>query len=112
MAWVIGIVLFLGVALLVILVLVNSIKAAGAAAVEAEADPITTLHGAIDLAMVCPHCQQPRQVRTKQVVRQWISGDKAAAILAGGLTMLDPGLTTSVHLTRAFCGHCKNVWEF
>lgn len=71
-------------------------------------------HGALNPAMVCPHCGAHGAVRTKLVDRKkGVSGGKAtAAVLTGGVSMLAVGLSRKEHLTRARCDRCLNVWEF
>lgn len=71
-------------------------------------------HGAINAAMVCPHCQQRGTVRTQQVSnKKGVSGGKAAAaLLTGGVSMLATGLSRHESATRAHCDACDNAWEF
>ena len=72
------------------------------------------LHGPLNPAMICPHCQTRGHVRTKTVDRKkGISGGKAtAAVVTGGVSMLATGLSRKEHLTRARCGNCLNAWDF
>ena len=75
---------------------------------------LTLVHGPVNAAMVCPHCQARSRIRTKAMDRKkGISGGKAtAALLTGGVSMLATGLSRKEHVTRAFCENCKNAWDF
>jgi hypothetical protein len=70
--------------------------------------------GPVNAAMVCPHCGTRGNVRTKLVSRKkGISGGKAtAAIMTGGVSMLATGLSRKEQFTSAFCGYCRNRWDF
>lgn len=71
-------------------------------------------HGALNPAMVCPHCAIKGKVRTMRVTeKRGVSGGKAtAALLTGGFSMLLIGLSRKEKGTRAYCGNCKNQWIF
>lgn len=62
--------------------------------------------------MVCPHCQTPGQVATKQVkVKTGISGGKATgAVLTGGVSLLATGLSRKAKVTHASCSNCGASW--
>jgi len=81
---------------------------------KAAEEEQTKLWGAVNQAMICPHCQSKGQVRTQTVIRKkGISGGKAAgALLTGGLSMLATGLSRNEHPTQAHCESCNNTWEF
>ena len=72
------------------------------------------VHGPVNPAMICPHCNARGKVRTKPVDRKkGISGGKAtAAVLTGGVSMLATGLSRKEHLTQARCDNCRNTWDF
>ena len=72
------------------------------------------LFGPINTAMICPHCGQRGKVRTQRVSRKkGIGGGKAtAALMTGGVSMLATGLSRKEQLTSAFCGNCRNRWDF
>lgn len=74
----------------------------------------SALYGALNLPMVCPHCQQTGCVRTKNVkMKKGISGGKATgAVLTGGVSMLATGLSRKEQQTEAYCENCKNKWYF
>lgn len=71
-------------------------------------------YGQINGAMICPHCGYKGKIRTKQIDRKkGISGGKAtAAVLTGGVSVLATGLSRKERMTRAYCGNCKNAWDF
>ena len=95
--------MFLVVLFVVCLILALAIKASRA-----------SNFGALNPAMVCPHCTSKGQVRTKQVTnKKGISGGKAtAAVLTAGFSILATGLSRKEMATQARCGACKNVWSF
>ena len=70
--------------------------------------------GALNSALVCPHCQTKGHVRTMSVKRKrGISGAKATgALLTGGLSILATGLSRKEGLTQAHCGNCSSTWDF
>ena len=72
------------------------------------------LHGLINSEMICPHCQEKGNVRTKPVDRKkGISGAKATgAILTAGVSILATGLSRKERLTQAYCENCGNTWDF
>lgn len=71
-------------------------------------------YGAVNLAMVCPHCQAKGKVRTKKVDQKaGVSGGKAtAALLTGGISLLATGLSRKVKITQAHCDACESDWAF
>ena len=73
-----------------------------------------SLYGPENSAYICPHCQTPGHVRTKQVTRdKGISGAKATgAVLTGGLSILATGLSRREAVTQAHCGNCGSTWCF
>lgn len=68
--------------------------------------------GALNVAMVCPHCQTKGQIRTQESkVKRGVSGGKAtAAVLTAGVSILGTGLSRKVKVTEATCGHCGVTW--
>lgn len=74
----------------------------------------TLAHGRVNPAMICPHCGVRGKVRTKVIDKKsGISGGKAtAAVLTGGVSLVATGLSRKDRVTRAFCGNCKNEWDF
>jgi hypothetical protein len=70
--------------------------------------------GALNSAMVCPHCQTRGQVRSKRMSRKkGISGAKATgALLTSGLSILATGLSRKEQCTQAHCGNCGSTWDF
>lgn len=70
--------------------------------------------GSLNGEMICPHCRNKGQVRSKPVVRsKGISGSKAtAAMLTGGLSVFATGLSRKENQTQAHCCACNNTWEF
>lgn len=77
-----------------------------------QASALTLQHGQINLALICPHCQEKGRVRTKLVKRKMgVSGGKAtAAILTSGVSMLATGLSRKEQSTEAYCGNCASKW--
>jgi hypothetical protein len=77
-------------------------------------DSTKSTWGASNAVMVCPHCQQKGNIRTKMVDRKkGISGGKAtAAILTGGVSIVATGLSRRERMTQARCGTCGNTWDF
>jgi hypothetical protein len=71
-------------------------------------------YGAVNPAMICPHCHAKGAVRTKLVENKvGISGGKAtAAVLTGGVSLLATGLSRKQRVTAARCGECKSAWQF
>jgi hypothetical protein len=71
-------------------------------------------YGALNSAMICPHCNTRGQIRTKGVVnKKGVSGGKAtAAIFTGGISLLATGLSRKEAATQARCGTCRNQWSF
>lgn len=71
-------------------------------------------YGAINAAMMCPHCQTNGKIRTKHVEqKKGISGGKAVAtVLTGGLSLLAVGLSRKEGATQAHCENCNNTWFF
>jgi len=85
------------------------------AALEAsEKKWLSIQHGELNPAMICPHCQQKGNVRTRRVTRKrGVSGGKAtAAVLTAGVSLLATGLSRKEGSTEAYCGICKSTWEF
>ena len=72
------------------------------------------LHGELNSAMVCPHCQARGSVRTKSVKRKaGVSGGKlTGALLTGGISILATGLSRKQGVTEAYCGNCGSSWDF
>jgi hypothetical protein len=72
------------------------------------------LWGALNPALVCPHCQTKGEVRTKSLQRKaGISGGKAtAALLTAGLSVVATGLSRKENVTQAHCMHCNSTWTF
>lgn len=70
--------------------------------------------GVINDAMICPHCQEKGQVRTKEVeLKKGISGGKAtAALITAGWSILFTGLSRKESATQAYCENCGNRWVF
>jgi hypothetical protein len=70
--------------------------------------------GALNPAMVCPHCGARGQVRTRRIkAKKGISGGKATgAVLTAGLSVLATGLSRKETVTKAHCGNCNNDWYF
>ena len=64
--------------------------------------------------IICPHCQQKGEVRTKPVEQKTgISGGKAtAAVLTGGFSLLATGLSRKQQMTEAHCMNCNSTWRF
>ena len=64
--------------------------------------------------LLCPHCQRPGDVRTKNLkVKKGISGGKAtAAVLTGGVSLVATGLSRKEKTTQARCGNCGSTWQF
>lgn len=75
---------------------------------------LTTLHGATNPQLVCPHCQTKGKVRAKSVhQKKGISGGKAtAALLTGGVSILATGLSRKENATAAHCDNCNSNWVF
>ncbi|NLG65985.1 MAG: hypothetical protein GX537_10310 [Actinobacteria bacterium] len=73
-----------------------------------------TAFGAVNVTLICPHCQQKGLVRTKPTTqKKGVSGTKAtAAVLTGGLSMVATGLSRKEHLTQAHCDKCGSTWCF
>jgi hypothetical protein len=71
------------------------------------------VHGFVNPALICPHCQTKGQVRTKLVKHKMgISGGKAtAAVLTGGFSVLATGLSRKEEFTEACCGNCGSKWS-
>lgn len=71
-------------------------------------------YGAINLSMVCPHCQTKGSIRTKRITKKTgVSGGKAAAaVVTGGLSVLAVGLARKEASTQAHCDNCSNTWFF
>lgn len=71
-------------------------------------------YGFLNKSMICPHCQQAGQVRTKVITqKKGVSGGKAtAAVLTGGLSLLAVGLSRKEDAIQAHCDNCKNTWSF
>src|SRR3989304_3403210 len=61
-----------------------------------------------DKKLVCPHCQTPGFVHTKEIeVKTGISGSKAtAAYLTGGASIWGTGLSKKKKKTQAKCSNC------
>ena len=72
------------------------------------------LYGSINHAMVCPHCQERGNIRTKSTEqKKGLSGGKTtAAVLTGGISLLATGLSRKEKLTQAHCANCNNTWYF
>jgi len=70
--------------------------------------------GALNHAMVCPHCQTAGKIHTKPFEKKaGISGGKAAAaVITGGVSILATGLSRTEGATQAHCEECKNTWTF
>ena len=70
--------------------------------------------GAINSAMMCPHCQIKGKIRTKKITKKTgVSGSKAAAaVVTGGLSVLAVGLARKEASTQAHCDNCGNDWFF
>lgn len=70
--------------------------------------------GPVNPAMKCPHCETKGSIRTKRVSRaKGVSGGKAtAALLTGGVSILAAGLSRREKSTQAYCGNCRNLWDF
>ncbi len=79
-----------------------------------EAAHLEALHGALNLALVCPHCQARGGVHTRSISRKaGLSGGKAtAAVLTGGVSLLATGLSRKERTTEAYCKHCGSIWHF
>lgn len=75
---------------------------------------LNALHGNLNPAMVCPHCNEKGQIRTQRITnKKGISGGKAtAALFTGGLSVLATGLSRKENSTQAHCCNCNNTWEF
>ncbi len=71
-------------------------------------------NGALNPAMICPHCQTKGSVRTRAVrAKAGVSGGKATmALLTGGLSLLATGLSRTETMTQAHCTCCGNNWKF
>jgi len=71
-------------------------------------------YGAVNPALVCPHCQTRGQVRLLQVrLKKGISGAKATgAVLTGGFSVLATGLSKKEEFTQAHCDNCSVTWHF
>jgi hypothetical protein len=71
-------------------------------------------YGAVNSALVCPHCQVKGKVRTKEVKRKkGISGGKvAAAVLLSPVTLLATGLSRKEQATQAHCDNCDSSWDY
>ncbi len=71
-------------------------------------------YGNLNPKMICTHCSEKGNVRTKPAVqKKGISGGKAtAAVLTGGVSLLATGLARKENNTQARCGNCKNTWIF
>lgn len=81
---------------------------------EKEALRLRRLHGPLNSAMVCPHCQTKGKIRTQHVTqKKGVSGGKAtAALLTGGTSLLAVGLSRKEGGTQAMCMECRNTWIF
>lgn len=75
---------------------------------------VQQIYGALNPAMICPHCQTRGKIRTKYVTqKKGISGGKAtAALLTGGTSLLVVGLSRKEGGTQAVCTECRNTWLF
>lgn len=75
---------------------------------------LTYRYGKINPVLICPHCQEKGNVRTKHVTqKKGVSGGKAAAaVLTGGISVLATGLSRKGQATEAYCGNCESKWEF
>jgi len=62
--------------------------------------------------IVCPHCGTRGFVTVKAAqVKRGVSGGKATgAVLTGGVSLLETGLSRKQSVTRAHCGNCKMSW--
>ncbi|MDP1666758.1 MAG: hypothetical protein Q8L79_16745 [Methylobacter sp.] len=71
-------------------------------------------YGAINTAIICPHCQTKGKVHAKYVkLKKGLSGAKATgAILTGGLSILAVGLSRKEDNTQAHCDNCNSTWIF
>lgn len=69
-------------------------------------------YGAINPALVCPHCTIAGKTRVKPVAqKKGISGGKATgAILTGGVSLLATGLSRKEKNTQAHCDNCNSTW--
>jgi hypothetical protein len=79
-----------------------------------EESRLTFEWGERNPSMICPHCNERGQIRTKSVKRKkGVSGGKAtAAILTAGVSMLATGLSRKEGVTQAHCCNCNNTWDF
>ncbi len=70
--------------------------------------------GALNLKMICPHCQTVGKIYTMLIKqKKGISGAKATgALLTGGISMLATGLSRKEQCTQAHCGNCGSTWTF
>jgi hypothetical protein len=70
--------------------------------------------GAVNPALVCPHCHEKDHVRTKAIdQKKGVSGDKATgALLTGGISLFYTGLSRHEQNTQAHCDHCESTWVF
>lgn len=70
--------------------------------------------GALNTAMICPHCNTPGGVRTKSTKqKRGISGGKVtAAIFTAGASLMYTGLSRKERMTQAHCTRCNNTWLF
>lgn len=73
---------------------------------------LSSVYGGLNEKMICPHCQEKGNVRTKSVSKKLgISGGKAtAAILTGGWSLLATGLSRKENTTQAHCTNCNSTW--
>ena len=71
-------------------------------------------YGARNAALICPHCTEKGNVRTKGIkAKKGVSGAKATgAILTGGVSLLATGLSRKENLTQAHCENCNSTWVF
>jgi hypothetical protein len=71
-------------------------------------------YGEVKPALVCPHCQEKGQIRTKHLTqKKGISGSKAAgAVLTAGTSVLATGLSRRETNTQAHCDCCDSTWFF
>ena len=79
-----------------------------------EDEKRTRSYGAINPALVCPHCQEKGHVRTKAIdQKKGISGGKAAgAVLTAGVSTVFTGLSRHETNTQAQCDNCHSTWVF
>ena len=73
---------------------------------------LAATYGAKNVALVCPHCTEKGNVRTKPITaKKGVSGAKATgAILTGGVSLLATGLSRKENQTQMHCDNCNSNW--